>query len=304
METSPKQQSSDCQAETFAGKPAKPGLLLLGCPIIALAAVVASCANSADSNHEARDQAGTTEVLREALTGGGTFGTHSAVDYQNNWQVTLTGSDTAVSGMNSTLGSTNFWFNLVGKQYYWYEAGDHDPLSLDTVDMFVEFTHGGITATDAEWAMWDQPVIAYSSQMRLGDDDVGMSIFTQVSCATLTADANTWTRWSPVFKGGLRIALGSGGLFFWDSGKFDVLKVFAEYLNAGNTFKTSWPAGWMVNDSHDADVAIMTTGATSDGGSSDCATRRDNMTWGNFASYPRLQDESASYWCGWAWASL
>ena len=137
------------------------------------------------------------------------------MDYQNNWQVTLTGSDTAVSGMNSTLGSTNFWFNLVGKQYYWYEAGDHDPLSLDTVDMFVEFTHGGITATDAEWAMWDQPVIAYSSQMRLGDDDVGMSIFTQVSCETLTADY-TWTRWSPVFKGGLRIALGSGGLFFWD----------------------------------------------------------------------------------------
>lgn len=297
------QYTSDCQAGAVSRNVSRFANRAAGCSIIALALVVVSCANSADSNHESADQAGSTEVVRAALTGAGTFGTHSAVDFQNTWQETLTGSDTAVSSMNSVLGSTNFWYNLVGKQYYWYEAGDHDVNSLDTVDMFVEFTHGGITSTDAEWAMWDQNVIAYSSQMRLGDDSVGMSIFTQVSCETLTADANTWTRWSPIFKGGLRMALGSGGLFYWDSGKYTVLQVFAQYLNAGYTFKTSWPAGWMVDDSHDEDVAIMTTG-NGNGGGSDCPTRRDNMTWGNFTSYPRLQDASAADWCGWAWASL
>lgn len=293
---------SDRDAEAVSRKKPPSGARAVGYSIIAVAVFVVGCANSADSSYEAGNQGSNTEVVRGALTTA-TFGTHSTVDYQNTWQVSLTGSDTAVSRMNSALGSTSFWYNMVGKQFYWYDAGDHYPQSLDTVDMFVEFTHGGITATDAEWAMWDQSVIAYSSQMRLGDDSLGMSIFTQVSCETLAADANTWTRWSPIFKGGLRMALGSGNLFYWNSGKYDTLKVFAQYLTAGNTFKTSWPAGWMVNDSHDEDVAIMTTG-NYNGGSSDCATRRDNMTWSNFTSYPRLQDANAAYWCGWAWASL
>jgi len=236
------------------------------------------------------------------------FGTHSTESYQNSYQAPLPGADTCISRMNTELtvwwrnpSTQKFWYNLQGKQYYWHETGDQATNSLESVDMFVTFTHGGATSSaHSEWAMWDYWALASSDSMRLGDEGVGTSIFTQFSCDTLRIDSYTWARWDSVFAGGLRAALGSHGDLHWGEAEYDVGKVFAQYMTLGNTLKTSWAAGWDLTIYDNQDVAVMFTGSNQ----SDCESRRDNMTWNNFGSYPRLQDGAISYWCYWYWDDI
>lgn len=176
------------------------------------------------------------------------FGIHSTEDYENTYQDPLPDSDICMSRMSDELdnyATNQFWYNLAGKQYCWHDSGDQATNSLESVDMFVTFTHGGATSSaHSQWAMWDNWSLASSDSMRLGDESTGLSIFTQFSCETLKMDNDTWPRWDSVFAGGLRAALGSHNLLNWGSAEYDVGKTFAQYLNGGNSLKTSWAAGW------------------------------------------------------------
>jgi hypothetical protein len=167
--------------------------------------------------------------------------------------------------------------------------------------MFVDFTHGGATsAAHSQWGRWNDNVLAGSEYMRLGDESVRLSVFAQFSCETLKVDSNTWARWDSVFAGGLRAALGSHDIFNWGTAEYDAGKTFAQYLNAGNTLTSSWVAGWDLTAYNNQDVAVMFTGLNQ----TECESRRDYMTWGNFSLYNRRQDSAIGYWCGWTWDDI
>jgi len=234
------------------------------------------------------------------------FGIHSTDDYENAWQTNLL-SSTAMSRFRNELDNEApnlFWYDLWNKAYYWGSSGDDAPNSLEDVDMFVHFTHGGAQTNDAIWAMWNDGAFVYSSSMTLGNENRGTSIWAGASCKTLQIDSNTWERWDTVFSGGLRAVLGSHNILKWNTKTYDVFKVYAQYLNAGYTLKDAWWAGWESTIDQNQDVAVMFTGTTASSGVNSCSARRDGMSWDNFDSYPRLTGTNIAVWCGWIWDNI
>ncbi|XXY51343.1 DUF6345 domain-containing protein [Sorangium sp. So ce269] len=224
--------------------------------------------------------------------------------YQNNWQGALAGAWTVCDRFVAELDNgsiLDFYYDLHGSAWFWHDGGDQEPDGLEEVDLFFTLTHGGaISAADAVWAMWDQNVLATTSNMRLGDEGRGLSILAQDSCETLKIDSNTWDRWDSVFRGGLRGTVGSHGTLNLGSAEFDLGKVFAQRLNAGDTVTTAW---FVANDTtafNNQDTAVMFTGT--DWGN--CTNRRDTMTWSNFEAYPRLRDNTIGSWCGLIWDDI
>lgn len=228
-----------------------------------------------------------------------TFGTHCTDSYEDDWQDALPGAYTTCGRFNSALddGATKvFYYNLEGALPYFYDSNDQQ--RLEKVDLFFLLSHGGaISSTNAAWAMWDNGDLARSSNIRWGDEDIGMSIFAQDSCETLLFDANIWTRWDSVFKGGLRMTVGSHGTLHLNPSEYNVGKVFAQQLNAGVTITDAW---YIANDAtaqNNQDVAVMATGTSA----ANCESRMGNMTWNNFMNYSRLRDGSIAFYCSWNW---
>jgi hypothetical protein len=262
----------------------------------ALAVLTFAC--SSDPSDERVDQVGQPVIETRK------FGTHCTEDYENNWQAALPGAYTTCSRFNTELDNGSifeFYYNMQGKQYYWHDTGDHADNSLEDVDLFFTLTHGGaINNTQAAWATWDDPDLAVTTSMRLGDEGRGLSMFAQDSCETLKVDAYTWTRWDSVFRGGLRGTVGSHGTLHLSSAEYDVGKVFAQKLNAGWTFKSAWSYANDITAYNNQDAAVMFTGTNL----ANCESRRDNMTWNNFGSYGRLVDNAIGHWCGWIWDDI
>ena len=192
-----------------------------------------------------------------------------------------------------------FYFDLVDKQFFWHESGDQEPLSLEDVDLFFTMTHGGINNDIAAYSMWNRNVDAQTWHMRLGDEGVGTSIFASASCHVLHFDDYTWNRWDSVFKGGLRMALGSYDMFWWKPADWEMGSRFGTFLNVSHTFKYAWSAAFNATV-QPQDPAIMVAA----GPGVDCDNRRDQMTWDNFESFPRLRDDETDGWCGWYWIDL
>jgi len=147
---------------------------------------------------------------------GARFGTMCQKDFQNGWQTSISEAWNHCGWFNNQLDNTDqkiFYYNLVGGKAQWENGGDQG--ALDNVNLFYNNTHGGATTTDAVWAMWDVGTRAVSSSMRLGDEAFGLSIFATYSCLTMKhSDAAFWTRWDDIFRGGLRIAVGSHDTVF------------------------------------------------------------------------------------------
>jgi hypothetical protein len=232
-----------------------------------------------------------------------TFGVHATQDYENNYQAALVYQWEMTSRFVNRLATTDtskYYFNLWGKSYYWHDTGDHASLSLEDADLFFTTTHGGIMSdssgmSNAVWAMWNNWELAWSRQMRLGDELTGLSIFAQVSCETLlTSDGLVIDRWAPAFAGGLRVALGSHDLLANSTTKGPVGEDFATYLQAEYRFVDAWY--WaLANPGTADDIAVMYSGSTVD----DCWNRY-GMTWRNFQNYPRRQAD-LGYLCWWHW---
>jgi len=229
------------------------------------------------------------------------FGTGCQQDFQNEWQSNLSYVWARCAGLNNRLDDTDskaFYFNLHNAKWWWENAGDQ--LTLDTVDLFYASSHGGGWSDKSVWAMWDQNMLADSSQMRLGDEATGLSIFATYACETMKFnDGMLWTRMGPLFRGGLRYAAGSHDLLYDAWTTDETGEDFAGELQSGKSIKYSWKDGngdWYV----DNDVTVMATGATSD----DCVNRRDNMTWQNFNVFPRLRDGQNAWLCRSSWDNL
>ena len=199
--------------------------------------------------------------------------------------------------------SSEFYYDLKGKKYFWENGGDGDDNSLEDVDLFFSVTHGGAWHPEkVEWGMWDYQTLAYSNAMKFGDERRGLSVFATYSCHTAewtTADVDgngvwdTWQRLQPMFSGGLRAHLSSQSIIYYGSHN-DVGKIFAKYLNGGYSLRDAWYFG--LSSTPDAnDVAVIFTGKNA----TDCANRRDTMTWDNFDTYPRLTtfgNMCTAYW--------
>lgn len=229
------------------------------------------------------------------------FGAGCQKEYQNGWQTTLSNAWDHCGWFNNELDDTDtkvFYYNLHGAKWWWEEGGDSG--TLDNVNLFYALTHGGAWADRSVWAMWDQNKRADSSKMRLGDDSYGLSILATYSCETLKfSDGQMWTRMGPIFRGGLRIAVGSHDKLYDSSTTNEVGEDFADNLQKKNTIKYSWKDA--VSDWYTAqDATIMSTGKNK----ADCENRRDTMKWQNYPSYPRIRDGEIGYYCYWYWNNL
>ena len=230
------------------------------------------------------------------------FGTGCQKEYQNGWLATLDYNWDRCGWFNNELDDTDtkvFYYNLHGAKWWWEQGGDQ--LTLDNVNLFYALTHGGAWADRSVWAMWDQNQLAESINMRLGDESYGLSILATYSCETLKfSDDKMWTRMGPIFRGGLRIAVGSHDKLYDSYTTDEVGEDFADNLQGSNTIKWSWKDA--VSDwSADQDATVMATGTNR----ADCENRRDNMKWQNYSSgYPRLRDGQIGWYCYWYWNNL
>ncbi|HEY8205909.1 MAG TPA: DUF6345 domain-containing protein [Myxococcaceae bacterium] len=228
----------------------------------------------------------------------GRFGTACQEDYQSGWQNTLPYSWNRCSNFNGELGQTDsqiFYWNLHGGKYWW--EGDGDQVGLETVNIVFANTHGGAWGNDSVWAMWDNGSLAYSSNMRLGNESWGTMIFSTYSCETLKYDDGLmWTRMGPIFRGGLYIATGSMETVWAGWTTDDVGADYADNLQHGYSIKEAWHDGasdWY----EDNDLAVMTVGTNS----TDCSNRINGMTWQNVAGFARLRDNQIGWYCYAAW---
>jgi len=229
------------------------------------------------------------------------FGTACQSDYQNNWRGELPHVWKRCGWFNSELDDTDhkiFYYNLHGAKWWWETGGDQ--LTLDRVNLFYASTHGGGWADKSVWTMWDQNQRAFSTNMRLGDESHGLSILATYSCETLKFnDGKMWTRMGPIFRGGLRIALGSHDKLYDSITTDETGEDFADNMQKSHTLKYAWKdanSDWATSQ----DVTIMATGSTA----SNCGTRRDNMKWQNYNSYSRLRDGDINYYCYRYWHNL
>jgi len=229
------------------------------------------------------------------------FGAMCQADFQNNWQATLSYVWNRCGGFCDELDDTDtkvFYYNLHGAECAWESGCDQS--YLDNVNLFYASTHGGAWSDRSVWAMWNQNVLADSTNMRLGDEAYGLSILATYACKTLKIDdGKGWTRMGPIFRGGLRYAAGSHDLLYDGYTTDETGEDFADNLQSSDTIKYSWKDGnsdWNV----DNDAAVMAVGADS----SECASRRDNMKWQNYTSYRRLRDGAIGYYCWTTWDNL
>jgi len=164
------------------------------------------------------------------------------------------------------------------------------------VDLLYVSTHGGNWGNRAVLAMYENWTTADSSAMRLGDESVGLSIFSTYACQTLAhADGRLMERWYPAMAGGVRILTGSHDTLYDSPTTDEVGEDYAAYLQEGRPIRTAWHdalTDWIV----DNDATVVASGANS----ADCNARKDNMTLGNFRNYSRLRDGAIGYMC-WSW---
>jgi hypothetical protein len=229
------------------------------------------------------------------------FGTECAEQYQNGWQNTLPYSWARCSGFNDELDDTDtkvFYWDLNGAKYYWETNGDqYEP---DFVHLFYANTHGGGWWDKSVWAMWNQGSLADSQNMRLGDESFGTHIFATYACETMRYnDGRFWVRMGPIFRGGVKYAMGSHDKVWMGWTTDEVGEDFADNLQKGEYLWSAWANGnsdWYF----DQDITAMATGANS----GDCNNRLYYMKWQNFGSYGRLRDGQIGWWCGYAWDNL
>ncbi len=234
------------------------------------------------------------------------FGTYCQKSFQNNdqgvpWQSSLDDAydlcGRFVNELNDTDTSVFYW-TLEGQKTYIEDT--YDEYAADDVNLMFILTHGSTTSTDARWCMWDKNTRAYSSAMRLGDENYGESILASWACNTHNNyDDLLITRWRNIFRGGLRITVGSHNTPPIGNTTDECGKEFADNLQKGDTIRTAWHDA-LSEPFVDVDAAVIATGETS----SECETRRNNMKWQNYTDYRRLRDGQVVWYCWSFWDNL
>ena len=228
------------------------------------------------------------------------YGTFCQQDFQDNWRPFLGDTWTQCANFNAAmdlLAPRRFYFNLHGAAHRFEDAGDQDGAGLDTVDVVYVSTHSGAWTGPARgtFTMWDNGLRAFSTNMRLGDEDRGLSLLAAHTCELLKDDGQIIDRWATTFDGGLRMIVGSHDSLFAGSGSVNEGRRFADNLRAGQTIKNAW-LNALSGTSNDNDVAVAATGASE----ADCWNRMDSLTWANLTTTPRLRDWDWQWMC-WNW---
>lgn len=229
------------------------------------------------------------------------FGTMCQQEYQNGWQVTLWHANDRCKWFNDRLDDTDtkaFYNNLHNAKSRWEDTQDHK--RAETVDLLFSSVHGGTEPETAFFSMWDQDEFVDTVNMRLGDEERGLSILSTYSCETLrVSDGHLKDRWRAAMRGGLRFVTGSHATL-WDGSTTDeVGEDFASGLQHAQTLRYAWKdavSDWYFEN----DAAVMATGISR----TDCKHRRKNMRWTDFADFPRRRDTNVNFFCWTKWADL
>ena len=207
-------------------------------------------------------------------------------EWEHYWQDSLDEAYVHCGRFIDELNDTDesvFYYDLINMKPYIEDT--YDDIIADHVDLLYILTHGGVTNTDARWAMWNKFTNALSSQMRLGDDDRKLQILVSCSCHTLQTDGLI-ARWRSIFRGGLKYALGSHDIIHMGKNENECGKEFADNLQDGDKFKYAWKDAFNEPFSENVVIAVS-TGNTE----SECEDRRDLMKWQNFGpNFGRLRD--------------
>ncbi len=238
-------------------------------------------------------------VIRPRLS----YGVRGQDVYDGNWAATFSQTWSNCNGFRNQLASTDnqaYYYNLGGAKATWETTGDWWGTaqgSTDVVDIFYAYTHGGNWTNRAVWAMRDYRVTADSNRMRLGDNvrspNGGLSVLATQACDVLaSADGGFFNRWSPVFRGGLRIAVGG-----WHS-TYDVAgtgQSFAQRLQNGQGFSDAFAyANLGAYSRSQPAVASASTDAAS------CWPRL-GAGLSNILSLPRVRDNAVGFICWVTW---
>ncbi|MBN1206699.1 MAG: hypothetical protein JXB05_17585 [Myxococcaceae bacterium] len=238
------------------------------------------------------------EAVQQAADSGAKFGTLCQSDYQNNWRTKLPYVWNRCGWFNNELDDTDtksFYWNLHGAKSLFEGGNDHN--STETVNLVYASTHGGAWSDTATYTMWDQNQRAFTKDMRLGNESVGLSILATYACETLKDDGKLPLRWAPTMRGGLRYVTGSFDKVYDSFTTDEQGEVFADELQHKAKIKYAWRDS--VSDAWtDEDAAVMSTGTSE----SNCFYRLNNMTWQNYPSFPRLRDNEIKYYCRTFWS--
>lgn len=227
-------------------------------------------------------------------------GTRCQQEYQNGWQVDVGNNDVWNRCWNfqSTAATTEvnaFYYNLHGAK-----AAFEDPDScgwacgyVDAVDVFYTNTHGGVNASQAFWAMWDQGSFAISSNMRLGASSRQNMVLASFACDTHATDGNTWTRWYPVFAGGMVMTVGGRDLLY--AGNAQSGREFASRMNDGESIGRAWLESTWYADNRNS-PAVINTGRNA----ADCWNRQ-GVGYDSLFPTPVLRDGDIGYMCWTTW---
>ncbi|MCU0661200.1 MAG: DUF6345 domain-containing protein [Myxococcota bacterium] len=162
----------------------------------------------------------------------------------------------------------------------------------DTVDIMYLSSHGGLQDTTFSVAMYEQNTRWYSSAGRFGDDAREMSVLALWSCSNMANDGGKRaTRWSYLFRGGLRMAVGFiGSANPWSP---DPGTDFANELHNYTTVRYAWHLSVdAVNPDHIP--GYMVAGVGCSGTTNSYNNHRILMEYRDFLdeTWPRVRDNS------------
>lgn len=229
-------------------------------------------------------------------------GTRCQQDFQNGWlaDAGLGVNDmwARCSGFQGTAATTEvnaFYYNLHGARW---ALEDPDTCgwscgNADSVDFFYMSTHGGINNASAAWGMWDQGSLAYTSNMRLGASSRQNMVLASFACDTHATDGNTWTRWYPVFAGGMVETVGGHNLLYMGNPQSG--SDFANRMNNGEPIGQAWLESAWYADNRNA-PAVIATGRDS----ADCWNRQ-GVGYDSLFPTPILRDGAIGYMCWTTW---
>lgn len=220
-------------------------------------------------------------------------------DVCSNWYSTMSNNSSVVQKSHTTLRN-------LAKTRYETNGDQHTTYGLDGMDIFLHCGHSGLWSTNnvytnAIWNMWEVDTMAFSSNMRLGDEARELKLFSTYGCYQMNnEDGKIWTRWRTIFRGGLKYATGfhkNAWLNLSATQKNKDLGIdYANYLNTTNkTIKYAW---WdAVKTFADNTPQVTVTGTDRN----NSISRRDNMRMVDLPNYTVLRDDDITYinWTAW-----
>ena len=169
---------------------------------------------------------------------------------------------------------------------------------MDNSDFAMICSHGWTSTSPNRftWAMYHVNSTVHSTEMRLGDDGLGLSILLNYTCDTMNVyngHSSLWrSRWWQVFNGGLRTALGFWGLSYSNTSNSATAGTnFAECIHgSGAIFRNCWFS--VMSAAHSGNTPIVMV-AGSD--MNNAFYRLQNMSMSNWYKMARLRDSCALY---------